>query len=340
MFYRLVVLIFVFCNSCNIAQADSKEKTYKMQLTHFLPRTSVAHNKFLKPWAEKIEKETNGRLQVRIHPLMSLGGAPSELVQQVRSGAVDAVWTVIGYTPDQFPKSEIFELPFISETSKATELNMAINEFYESDLIDEYKDFHVVLLHAHASGTLHLHSSKLTKLEELDGKKIRVPNRIMGQFLNKLGAIPVSMPLSDVYESLTYGMLGGAMMPFEVAVPLRLHEQTDYHVVAPFYTTVFAFLLNKEFYESLPKDIQQVIQNNSGKNIAYDVGQVWDQAEEKMIKKVKEKGGVFYNLSQEEIEKAKKIAEEVSKEWIAFNGVDLYNKAKVILDKHREKQAE
>jgi len=325
----------MFSSCCNIAGAASEEKTYKMQLTHFLPRTSVAHSKFLAPWAKKIEKETNGRLKVKIHPAMSLGGAPSELVQQVRSGAVDAIWTVVGYSPGQFPKSEVFELPFMAVSYKATELNMAISEFYKSYLIDEYKDFYVVLLHTHAPGTLHLYGNKITRLEELKGQKIRVPNRIMGKFVSNIGAVPVSMPLSDVYEGLTYGMLKGAMMPFEAAYTLRLHEQTNYHVIAPFYTTVFAFLLNKEFYESLPKDIQEVINNNSGKNIAYEAGQIWDQAEAKTIATIKKKGDNFYYLSQEETDKGRLIAEEVSREWIKVNGVTLYKKAKALLFKYK-----
>ncbi|MDP4832884.1 MAG: TRAP transporter substrate-binding protein [Rickettsiaceae bacterium] len=336
MLYKTIILLFVLSSFSKITCAASEEKTYKMQLTHFLPRTSIAHSKFLDPWAKKIEKETNGRLKVKIHPAMSLGGTPSELIQQVRAGAVDAVWTVVGYSPGQFPKSEVFELPFMAESYKATELNMAINEFYQSYLIDEYKDFYVVLLHTHAPGTLHLHGEKITKLEELKGQRIRVPNIIMGKFISNLGAVPVSMPLSDVYEGLTYGMLKGAMMPFEVAFTLRLHEQTNYHVVAPFYTTVFAFLLNKEFYKSLPKDIQEVIDNNSGMHIAYEAGQIWDQAEEKTINAVKKKGGDFYYLSQEEIDKGRQVAEEVSRKWITVNGITLYNKAKALLSKYKE----
>ncbi len=319
----------------NAAQEETEQ--YTMHLSHFLPRPSVTHKQFLKPWADKITKLTNGRLKVKVHPSMSLGGKPSELVQQVRSGAINAVWTVVGYTPGQFPKTEAFELPFISESSKAVVFNMAINDYYEKHLKDEYKDFHVVLLHAHAPGALHLKDKPVLKLEDLNGLKIRMPNRVIGEFLKRAGASPVAMPLLDAYEALNYGVVDGAMAPFEVVVPMRLYEHTKHHVIAPFYTTVFAFLINKEFYNSLPKDIQKVISDNSGSNIAYDVGVVWDKAEKQMIDKVKAKGGKFYYLPDEEIKKAKEISRKMVKEWSKENGDALYQDAISLLKTYQEK---
>ena len=336
--FKSILIIALCCKFISSALAVEKPQIYKMHLSHFLPRTSVAHRDFLKPWAEKVEKETNGRLKVRIHPAMSLGGAPSELVPQARSGAIDAIWTVVGYTPDQFPKTGVFELPFISDSPKSTVLNMAINEYYESGLGNEYDDFYVVLLHAHAPGAIHMRGKKITRLDELKGLKIRVPNRIMGDFVNEVGAVPVSMPLSDVYEGLTYGMLSGVMAPFEVAVALRFHEQTNYHVLAPFYTTVFAFLINKEFYDALPSDIQKVIDNNSKSNIAYSVGEVWDKAEAKMIERVKSKGGKLYYLSDKEISKGKKLSKKLVDIWKSKNGKIFYDKARSLLAKYKEQQ--
>ncbi len=338
--FKKLKIIFFLALSVFISNACAQEniEPIQMNLTHFLPRTSVVHSKFIKPWAEKIEKETNGKLKIKIYPQMSLGGVPSDLVEQVRSGAVDAAWTVVSYTPELFPKSEVFELPFISPTKKSTILNQAINEYYAIYLKDEFKDFYVVLLHAHAPSSLHLNKIKPKTLQELNGLKIRIPNRVMSKFITDIGAVPVSMPITDVYESLTYGMINGAMMPFEVAVPLRLHEQTDYHIIAPFYTTVFAFLINKDFYNKLPTDIKDVIEKNSKSHIAYGVGEIWDRYEEEMMLKVKVEGGEFYNLSQEEIDKATIIADKISEEWKNKNGQEHFEKAKELLTKYMNMQ--
>lgn len=339
MFQKLKIILFLMVVSNFVCvQAQDNNTPIHMNLTHFLPRTSIVHSKFMKPWAEKIEKETNGKLKIKIYPQMSLGGVPSDLAEQVRSGAVHGAWTVVSLTPELFPKSEVFELPFISPSKKSTVINLAINEYYETYLKDEFKDFYVVLLHAHAPSTLHLNKIRPKTLKELEGLKIRIPNRVMSRFVSDIGAVPVSMPITDVYESLTHGMINGAMMPFEVAVPLRLHEQTDYHIVAPFYTLVFAFLINKDFYDSLPHDIKEVIQKNSGVHIAHHVGEIWDKYEGDLMLKVKVEGGEFYNLSNEEIEKATIIANKISDEWKNKNGVEYFNKAKELLEKYMEKE--
>src|SRR3546814_20956334 len=86
---------------------------------------------------------------------MTLGGRPQELVQQVRDGVVDIIWTVNGYTPGIFPRTEVFELPFVFVNDpKAT--NLAMPDMFESRLKEEYKGAEVLFLHAHAGPAIHI----------------------------------------------------------------------------------------------------------------------------------------------------------------------------------------
>ena len=75
---------------------------------------------FMVPWAEKVEKESKGRIKVQIYPSMQLGGKATQLLQQVRDGVVDVAWTLPGFTPGVMPKLEIFELPFLHRSTQAT----------------------------------------------------------------------------------------------------------------------------------------------------------------------------------------------------------------------------
>ena len=65
----------------------------------FPPMPANSNAKFVKPWSEKVLAESNGEIKVEIYPAMQLGGKPPQLVDQVRDGVVDIVWTVAGYTP-------------------------------------------------------------------------------------------------------------------------------------------------------------------------------------------------------------------------------------------------
>src|ERR1700752_2022070 len=91
-----------------------------LRVHHFLPAASTAHQKFIKPWCNRIEADSRGKLRCQISPAMQLGGKPPELIDQVRTGAVDIIWTLPGYTPGRFPIMEVFELPFMSKSAEAT----------------------------------------------------------------------------------------------------------------------------------------------------------------------------------------------------------------------------
>src|SRR5688500_15312507 len=79
-----------------------------LKLHQMLPPQATIPAKVLTPWAEAIEKDSGGRIEVELYHAMQLGGKPADLVDQVSDGVIDVTWTVIGYTPGRFPKTEAF----------------------------------------------------------------------------------------------------------------------------------------------------------------------------------------------------------------------------------------
>src|SRR5690554_5471880 len=76
----------------------------EISVMHFLTAKAPAQTQLIEPWAKALEEQSGGRIQVTIHPAMQLGGKPPQLIDQVRDGVVDVVWTLPGYTPGRFPK--------------------------------------------------------------------------------------------------------------------------------------------------------------------------------------------------------------------------------------------
>ena len=256
-------------------------QTVTLKLSHFVPAVAPPHATFLAPWAQKVEKESGGRIKVQIFPSMQLGGTPPQLVDQIRDGVVDIGWTVVGYTPGRFPKTEVMEVPFLHTTARATTL--ALQDFYDRHLKDEYKDYHVLLLHVHGGALVHA-NKPIVKLEDYRGLKIRTPNRGGSVFLRGVGANPVGAPVPEVPQMLSKGVIDGALLPYEIANPLKVHELVKQHSEfagpqARIGTTVFMFGMNKKKYESLPPDLKKVIDDNSGRKIAEMAGENWDSIE-------------------------------------------------------------
>ncbi len=129
-----------------VAPARSAEVTLRMHT--FIPPVANPGKTFLAPWAKKIGKASNGRIKVQPFWAMQLGGKPPQLLGQVKDGVVDIVWTLTGFTAGRAPKVEVFELPFVHRNSVSTTL--ALQDYQDKHLKDEYKDYKILLLHSHA----------------------------------------------------------------------------------------------------------------------------------------------------------------------------------------------
>ena len=79
-----------------------------LRLHQFLPAQANVPTLILDVWADKIEQESGGRIEIQRFPSMQMGGKPPELMDQAIDGVADIVWTVVGYTPGRYPRTEVF----------------------------------------------------------------------------------------------------------------------------------------------------------------------------------------------------------------------------------------
>ena len=289
-----------------------------LRLHHFLPTTSTAHQRLIAPWAQRVETQSDGRIAVEIYPSMQLGGKPPQLFDQVRDGVVDLVWTVAGYTPGRFPKLEVIELPFVAATARAT--SAAAHEYATTVARDELAAVHPILVHVHAPGALHMRGRPVRRRDDLVGARIRVPSRPINDALAALGATPVGMPVPQVPEALSRGVVDGAVLPFEVARPLRIHELVDSHTEFAgergFYTLVFLLLMNKDRYRSLAPALRRVIDDNAGIALALEAGAIWDEAEESGRREAVERGNQLFVVDGAELARWQEATRPVILRWI------------------------
>jgi len=334
-FRRILIAASMTVAAIVAASVPSRAQEVTLRLHHFLPPSSTTQADFLEPWAERVMKQSGGRIKVEIYPVMQLGGRAPQLYDQVRDGVVDLAWTLPGYTAGRFPLVEVFELPFVARSATAT--SQALMTFYQRHLTDEFKDVKVLSLSVHAPGALHLTKHPVHVLEDLAGLKIRAPSRQINAALKALGATPVGMPVPQVPEALARGVVDGAALPFEVTLPLRIHEIAKFHTNTGLYTAVFLFAMNKARYDSLPPDLRAVIDANSGLPLAKRAGEIWDAAEAPGIAAAKARGNEIYTLPPAEVARWKAATRPVITRWIAdtdargLDGQALYDEAVALI---------
>lgn len=270
----------------------TRAETFTFTIHHFLSAKAITHTKMLKPWAERVTKQSNGRLKFEIFPSMSLGGRPPELYKQVRDGVADFVWTLPGYTPGVFPRLEVFELPGVHGGS-AVATTLAIQDVM-AKLEADLSEIKPILVHVHAGNALHLVSKDVKTLADVNNLKIRSPSRTGVWMLESWGAEPVGMPVPALPQAMSKGTIDGALIPFEVAVPLKIAQLAEVSVEMDggerFGTSTFLFAMNKERYEALPDDLRDIIDANSGAAIAREIAEAWD-AQEPVGKEVARSAG-------------------------------------------------
>ncbi|MFO7805016.1 MAG: TRAP transporter substrate-binding protein [Paracoccaceae bacterium] len=294
-----------------------------------------------KPWADRLSEASDGRINVQHFDAMALGGRPTELLDQARDGVVDISMSLVGYTPGRFPRTEVFELPFIMTDSIATSL--AFQQMIEEDFAEsEYGDYKVLAGWVHGPGLIHS-EEPIESLEDMQGKTLRGPTRIITNLLSELGAEPVGMPLPAIPEALSKGVINGTVIPWEVTPSIRLTELVENHTEfggpESLYTATIIMVMNKQVYENMPDDLRAILDAHIGEVMARDFSQVMLDYDAPGREMAVEAGNNIITLPEEEVARWKEAAQPVIDAWVADmeeQGID----GQALIDRARELIAE
>ncbi|MBS3848757.1 TRAP transporter substrate-binding protein [Devosia sp. BSSL-BM10] len=309
-----VILATTALTSVASAQAE-----FVLKLHHFLGPKAPAQTAMLEPWAQRIEEASGGRVEIEIYPSMSLGGTPPELIRQVRDGIVDMVWTLNGYSPGLFPRTEVFELPFV-HINDPIATNLAIASMFDEYLAEEHVGVKVLFSHVHAGQALQMVKKEIHSPDDLAGLTMRIPTRTGAWVVEALGANPVSMPVPDLPQALSRGVVDGALIPWEIIPALQLQDLTDYQIELAaetrLGTSVFQVSMNQDRWNSLPEDIQQVFLDNSGEDWLREVGSIWRNIDNGGIKVATDAGNQHIMLTPQESAVFAEKLEPVIDRWV------------------------
>ncbi len=313
-----------------------------LKVAHFLPPVSPAHTKFITPWCDKIAAESQGRMKCQIYPAMQLGGTPPQLLNQARDGVADIVWTLPGYTPGRFPFSEVFELPFFTTTHEAS--SRAMWDFVQMHATKEFAGLKPIATWVNGPNQLHFRDKQVKTLADLEGMKVRAPSRLGNKLLAALGATPVGMPVPQMAESLSKGVIEGALIPWEVVPATKTHELTRFHAEAggehAMTTATMVFVMNRKKYDSLPPELKKVIDDNSGREVSAWVSARFKGADSAGREAAVSHGNTVYQIPADEMAKWKAATQPVAEEWIrevSAKGVDgrkLHDDAAALVKKY------
>lgn len=314
-------MLFTLSSTASFAQDVT------LRLHQFLPPLATVPSKVLKPWAAALEETSGGRIKIEHFDAMALGGRPPELIDQAIDGVADITMTVVGYTPGRFPKTEVFELPFMMTNPVAT--SKAFMEMIQTDLQDgEYKDLKVLGAWVHGPGVIHT-TTPVNTLEDIEGLKLRGPTRVIVDMLKELGATPIGMPLPAIPEALSKRAIDGTVIPWEVTPAIRLSELVENHTMfsgdEALYTAAIVMVMNKAKYESMPDDLRAMLDDVSGMALTELAAMRMQEADAPGLAIAQKAGNNVILLGEAEAARWKEAAQPVIERWkadMAEKGID------------------
>ena len=283
--------------SAETPAAPADGKVYNLIVTNHDASTSVGE-KYVEDLFNQISEASGGRLTFTFNAGGSLFGG-GEAVEAVRNGAADICWNATSITVGVFPVSEFCNVPLNGITCARMGSKVIQDMIKEiPECADEYKDFHVIEVQCCSTAPLSTVGYKIESPDDFKGKAIRAAGTVQSNYVQMLGAAPSSMGTSEVYEAMSKGVVGGMTNDWHNIDCFNLYEVCDYVMDYPINTTSCFMLMNKDVYNSLPADLQQLLDSYS--DYASDMaGYYWDTCRFSTADKMVANGVEIYEPSDE-----------------------------------------
>ena len=278
---------------------ENTGETYTFNVVNGDSATSLCET-YVETICNAISEESNGQLKFNYYPGGSMFGA-TEIPDAVKDGAADICWSTTAFFGGLFPISEFMNLPANGVTCArmgTAVYNTMLQEIPECAA--ELEDWHVLAAHACTYAPICTTSKKIETPADFQGLQIRAAGTIPTMYINALGATAVTMPTSDVYESLSKNVIQGMANDWHNIDCFKLYETIDYCLDTPVNETACFVLMNQAKYDSLPDDLKAIFDKYSESGFMSDMaGYYWDSCNFWVGDLMEENGVEIYEPSQE-----------------------------------------
>lgn len=316
----LLLIVAALCGPGEKAYGADKvlalSKNYNWKMTSFFP-TNHAENRALVEFVNKLKERTDGKVKIALYE--SVLGAPTDHWDMVKGNATQLAFIAEAYSQGRMPVATLTNLPF--EVPDLTMSKHVFDEWMKAGYLRELTDnFKVIFYKPTLPQQLFLSKKKIVKLEDFKGLKIRSAAGLQGKAITALGAAGVSMPGGEMYMALQTGVIDGTITGIDNIVDRKLYEVCKVGLQLPIYGGIWVTVMNKETWNSLPKELQTLVDEVGHEVAASDLKRMIDDEKAKW-EVAKNKGMTVYTVPRDEAARWRKVTSDVDdtyvKEWNA-----------------------
>lgn len=312
-FMMVSALLFVSILSTPVAgQTINLSNTYDWKMVSPMAagqNTNIGLVEFVK----QLDQRTKGKVKITMYE--STLGAPADHWDMGKKNVVQFVFTNDGFTSTSYiPILSLVGLPM--EQPNAKSVWLTTNEWLKAGYLKELTDnFKVLWFQSSSPLSMYFRKQKPMKQDDFKGIKMRCGNNVQCQAMSVLGASGVSMPFGEVYMALQTGVIDGTITGIDVAVDRKFFEVAKYVTKQNMIFGVFVLLMNKETWNSLPPDLQKLIEKTAQDVNVAEMERRYNE-EKTLVSTYEKRGGEFYSVSKEEFDKWRQLIRPASEKYV------------------------
>lgn len=241
------------------AESGSSDKKYKMTISNSVEEDSALH-KGLMEFKKVAEEKSDGRLQVEVFSNGELYASEREAIEAVQAGNIQAA------SPATAPLTnfvkEFMALDFLFVFDDVEDANSKLDGELGDLLKEKLEENQLKGIGWGSAGMTQMTNNikPIEKIEDFKGMKLRtMENNIHLDSLKELGANPQPYAFGELYSALQQNIFDGMQTTAQLIDSSKIYEVQEYMTVMNHSFTAESLVMNKAFYDSLPEDLQSVV---------------------------------------------------------------------------------
>ena len=312
----LFSILLLLVSGCKLGKKNDGDGSIKLRLAHPMApgnNVTLGYEKF----KELVEKKSAGKVKVEVYGSCMLG-SDRVAMESVQRGSLEMASSSSPNMANFSPYFMIFDLPYITDIKYQQKIydsldNGALGKYF--DKLADTINLKPIMFSEYGYRNFVTTSQPISTVDTLKRLKVRVTaSPVEIEVANALGMSPTPIAWGETYTAMQQGTVDGEGNTFSLLSDAKHDEVIKYAVDSRHNYSMHILMMNKDFWDKLPGDIQQIIKESADEALKYQRSITTDlekKAEEKFIAE----GINVHKLTPEELAEYKRKTRPV---WDMF----------------------
>lgn len=294
--------------------------TYTLVVGDSFPTTHPFSRDGARFFVNRATELSGGRLQFEYYPSETLGAA-ADYVTLAEAGVVDVAMISPGYVSSQLPLSGVADLPGMS--TDPCRAALALEPLLAEGGVLSRADFAPDGLRPLVVGVVTGYEVMtgggrvVTDPDDVVGMALRSSGGTIDRTVQDLGAAPVAMPVTELYEAISRGTVDGTVLGPMSALPYRLDEAATHSTLgAQLGSFTITYSVTQPTWDGLPPDLRDVL-TRAGRDTTRHLCGAVAAYDARAQQRLREGGLQFHELTPPEAARWSEAVAPVREQWVA-----------------------